>query len=161
MLGYALAYGVCFANDAVFRALGVWESNAAAVWRYLFAFLMMVLVIWGAYSVSIWQALFSASSGYALQNTAHYLYMILGALPLLPQIPNRYRLFDVFSVLAVYGVAFALTRRMKRTTDAPIAIRSVVLASVFALFFTIILSQQVPNGGRSTFYTICTLCSAR
>ncbi|MCM1233914.1 MAG: ATP-binding protein [Ruminococcus flavefaciens] len=145
LAGCAIAYGVCFASDALWGAGG---GSLFAVWRYFLAFAMMVLVIWGAYATSLWQALFSASSGYALQNTAHYLHMILGALPLLSELPWRYRLFNAVSLLVVYGVAFLLTRRLKRITDAPIAIQSVVLASVLALFFTIILSQQVPMGGQ-------------
>lgn len=147
LLGYALAYSVCFVNNLIWSGLGLWGSNISAVWGYFLAFAMMVLVIWGAYSTTLWQALFTVSSGYALQNTAHYLHIILGTLPLFSELSWRYSLFNVLSLLVVYGVAFVLTRRLKRTTAVPIAIQSVVLASVLALFFTIILSQQVPLGG--------------
>lgn len=148
LLGCTMAYGVCFVSDAVWIGFGLWESGAAAVWRYFVAFVMMVLAIWGAYSTTLWQALFSASSGYALQNAAHYLHMILGATPLFAGLPQRYALFKTLAVLVVYGVAFVLTRRLKRVFDGPIAIQGVVLASILALFFTIVLSQQVPMGGQ-------------
>ena len=147
LLGSVLAYVVCAANDAVLDLLEVSGSDVAAVWRYFLAFAMMVLVIWGAYSITLWQALFSASSGYALQNTAHYIHIILGALPLFPELPRRYSVFSAISVLAVYAVAFCLTRRLRKIVYAPIASRSVVVVSILTLFFTIILSQKVPIGG--------------
>ena len=59
----------------------------------------------------------------------------------------RYSVFSAISVLTVYAVAFCLTRRLRKIVYAPIASRSVVVVSILTLFFTIILSQQVPIGG--------------
>lgn len=130
-------------NATLIRAVSE-QGTILAVCRYFFVFSMVVLVIWNSYAITPWEALFAGSSGYALQNTAHYVFVILYALPFGTEFTYKQVFCHRIAFLGVYLVGFALTRRMRKRGQASVAIRSVVMVSLLTLFFTIVLSDQIP-----------------
>lgn len=141
------AYGVCALNDWM-RVSYLASMPALSVFlQYFVAFLMVVLVIVASYRIFLWQALFCTSSGYALQNASHYIFVILLNLPVRPSPAAGLFLLEYGSLLLVYLVAFFLTKPLRHREHGTMAIRSVVVMSLLTLFFTIVLSSQVPIGG--------------
>lgn len=156
----AMALSLCLVDDWILDNVFP-SSQIIELIRYLVGFLAAVLVMRQCFMLTSWEALFFTSSGYALQNVAHYVFVIVYALPLLDGWRGRRSFLETFSLLLVYCIAFILTRRVRKRAHMVVEVKSVVAVSLITLLFTIVLSQSVPMGGREyMLYYLYSLFSA-
>lgn len=139
----AVAYLLCTLNSILIRAFPFYNA-VVEIYQYLFVYLNIVGIVWFSYRLEPIEALFFSSSGYAVQNIAHYLYVILLALPWLKDVGFRDIACTVLAFAAVYGITALLTCGHKKRAAAPIKTRSIIVVSVAALFVSVVLSEMVP-----------------
>lgn len=161
ILWSAVALAICQANDMVLDTFFISGTQAVELFRYFIGFLAAVLVVQKCFVLTVWEALFFTSSGYALQNAAHYAFIIAYVMPMLQGWPHRGALVEILSILLVYGLAFILARPERKCVHLTVGVRSVVVVSLVTLLFTIVLSQSVPQGGKEyMLYYVYSLFSA-
>ena len=160
LLWGTVALSICLVDDWLLDSIFS-GGGAVELVRYLVAFLVAVLIVRQSFVLTSWEALFFTSSGYALQNVAHYVFIIVYALPVLYGWCERRRFLETASLFLVYGVAFILTRRVRKRAHMAVEVKSIVVVSLVTLLFTIVLSQSVPLGGSEyMLYYLYSLFSA-
>lgn len=148
IIGTAAAFLLCVANDLLAARVISADTNVLHIYQYLFVFVVVVLLIRTCYILTVSEALFYACSGYALQNVAHYCFLIL-RIAVLPQVsgtPTKGLEYLIF--VAIYGLAAYTLRKTVKRSNASLQRRSIIGISVVTLLFTVVLSEQVPLGGR-------------
>lgn len=158
---FLMAVAICLLNDR-FREIFLRESPMlSSIGQYLVAFLLVVWIVKSVVAVSWMEALFVSSSGYALQNAAHYVFVILYALTRSFGMNWNSSWLDLLSFLVIYIPAWIFARRLPQRSTSMIAMKSIVILSLMVLFFTIILSANVPLGGTEyLLYYVYSLFSA-
>lgn len=146
-IGSVVAFAICAANDQLVVWIGVQDLAIVEVGRYLIAFSAVVLLFWFSYQVTISQALFFGCSGYALQNVAYYCFIIAVALLYETWAFDNIRIVEMVTYILVYAIAMFATRGLRSRGSASIENKSVMMVAVLTLFFTVVLSTQVPLGG--------------
>lgn len=109
--------------------------------RYLLAFASVVATCWLALDAPASTALFFACSGYALQNIAHYVFVML---LLKSGLGLSDDLLEAVAFVGTYGCAFVALRRPTASHVEAIEARRIFSACLLTLFFTVVLSSMVP-----------------
>jgi len=145
-LGLVLSYGICEGCNMALSVIPTSSTLVTNMFRYLIAFTMIVLTVWFSFDVTIWEALFSSSSGYAIQNIYHYLFIILLAISESMESLHRIAICNWTALLLAYGLAYIFTRRYLKMlrTHTILDVKSIIPVSLLVLFFTVVLSEQVP-----------------
>lgn len=149
---------LCHLNDKVLLTA---PDMVHAILQYLVAFMLVVWVLKSVFEVAWREALFVASSGYALQNAAHYLFIILYVQIRAQGLTWSIDWIELVANAVIYLPAFLVSRRLPKRSTSMVAMDNIIAVSLMVLFFTIVLSSNVPLGGKEyLLYYVYSLFSA-
>lgn len=150
LLGLALSWAACYLTNAGVSLFADITLPGLVLARYLFAFGCVVLTCWLSLDSGVGTALFFSCSGYALQNVAHYVYVVL---LVSVGVPLDSALLELLAFISTYALAFWLLRNSTGSHVEALAARKVFEASILTLLFTVVLSSFVPlDGGVDPLY---------
>lgn len=152
---FAIRVPVCFGITVLIcQGTGMLCADAIAQYKllgtgkYLFDMTMVVVMFYHCYRLRWKDVIFYATSGYALQNIAHYVSAIVATFWLDPySITGISRsLMDDASFVLVYALAYIWTRTSCRMRNDGIENRSIMAIALITIMFAIVLSDQIPIG---------------
>lgn len=148
----------CAALNLVLDGFGILNLAGVVQLRYLAAFVAIVGTLRLCLRLSPSEALFYGCSGYALQNAAHYLYLIASVLL---GVSGASMPLELVSFLAAYGIAFAVLARFDARRAPALEVKNVLVICLVTLIVTVALSSFVPVGGSESllYYAYSLFCA--
>ena len=148
MAGYAIIYLVCQGTGFLISNYVSGYTKMVGTLKYIFDFCMVMLLFCHCFQLRWKEVLFFSTSGYALQNITHYIYVIIRTFTL-----DRYGVSEIWNdvteyvcFITIYLLAYYLTRKSCHMENSGIENRSIIIIALITVFLAIVLSNQVPLG---------------
>lgn len=143
-----VVYLVCQWTGVFIRDYVSTYTKLVGTLKYIFDFFMMMLLFYHCFQLKWKEVIFFSTSGYALQNISHYVYVIIRTFTL-----DQYAVNDIWNeiteytcFITIYLLAYYLTRKSCRMENSGIENRNIITIAIITVFLAIVLSNQVPLG---------------
>ena len=157
LASYVIIYCVCQGTSVFISNYASWDIKLIGTLKYVFDFCMVMLLFYHCFQLKWKEVLFFSTSGYALQNITHYIYVIIRIFML-----DRYGVSEIWNEVTEYAcfiitylLAYYFTRKLYRVENSGIENRSIITIALITVFLAIVLSNQIPLGDSE--YLICYL----